>query len=225
MKFILNILPSSIRSIFSLDSRVPLSYTLMIILESSISLVRGLLKTRKLIFLGQNSRILAINKFYFSGGIIRIEKNCHLDCISEHGIRIGTNFKLGSYSKLQASGSLKDIGKGIFLGDNVAISDFAHIGGAGGVEIGSETIIGHCFSAHPEDHIFNNPDEFIKNQGVKRVGIKIGTNCWIGAKVTILDGVKIGDNCVIGAGSVVTKSFPNNVLIAGVPAKQIRVIR
>lgn len=53
--------------------------------------------------------------------------------------------------------------------------------------------------------------------------IVIGNNCWIGANVVVLPGVQIGDNCVIGAGSVVTKSFDSNLVIAGNPAKIIKV--
>lgn len=52
--------------------------------------------------------------------------------------------------------------------------------------------------------------------------IKIGNSCWIGASATINPGVTLGDNVVVGAGAVVTKSFPDNVVIAGVPAKVIR---
>jgi acetyltransferase-like isoleucine patch superfamily enzyme len=50
----------------------------------------------------------------------------------------------------------------------------------------------------------------------------IGPNCWIGSKVTILDGVTIGEGCVIAAGSVVTKSFPDYSVIGGVPARVLR---
>ena len=52
--------------------------------------------------------------------------------------------------------------------------------------------------------------------------VKIGRNCWIGEKVTILPGVTIGNNVIIGAGSVVTKSFEDNTIIAGCPAKCIK---
>ncbi|WP_374832802.1 acyltransferase [Paenochrobactrum pullorum] len=49
--------------------------------------------------------------------------------------------------------------------------------------------------------------------------IKIGNNVFIGAGCIILPGVIIGDNVVVGAGSVVTKSVPDNVVVAGNPAK------
>lgn len=48
--------------------------------------------------------------------------------------------------------------------------------------------------------------------------IKIGNNSYIGSNVIVLPGVNIGENCIVGAGSVVTKSIPNNVVVAGNPA-------
>lgn len=51
--------------------------------------------------------------------------------------------------------------------------------------------------------------------------IVIGKNCYISTGVTILAPVTIGDNVTIGAGAVVTKDIPDNVTVAGVPAKII----
>lgn len=51
--------------------------------------------------------------------------------------------------------------------------------------------------------------------------IKIGNNCFIGCRSTILPGVKIGDNTIIGAGSVVNRDIPANSVAAGVPCKVI----
>lgn len=52
--------------------------------------------------------------------------------------------------------------------------------------------------------------------------IIIGNDVWIGMDATILGGVEIGDGSVIAAGSMVTKSVPPNVLVAGIPAKIIK---
>ena len=50
----------------------------------------------------------------------------------------------------------------------------------------------------------------------------VGSNVWIGRRVMFLPGSGEGDNCVVAAGSVVTKVFPSNVVIGGVPARILR---
>jgi len=50
----------------------------------------------------------------------------------------------------------------------------------------------------------------------------IGNDCFIGMNSIILKGTKIGNNLIVGAGSVVHKSFPDNVIIAGNPAKIVK---
>lgn len=52
--------------------------------------------------------------------------------------------------------------------------------------------------------------------------VRIGNNVWIGDHAIVLKGVTIGDNSVVGAGSVVTKSIPSNVVVAGNPAQIVK---
>ena len=54
--------------------------------------------------------------------------------------------------------------------------------------------------------------------------IHIGNNVWFGAGVTVLPGITVGDNAIVGAGSVVTKDIPANAIVAGNPARLIRMI-
>ncbi len=51
----------------------------------------------------------------------------------------------------------------------------------------------------------------------------IGKKCFIGARAIIMCGVTIGDNVVVGSGAIVTKDVPSNCIVAGNPAKIIRV--
>lgn len=68
-------------------------------------------------------------------------------------------------------------------------------------------------------------DEKLRNSGLEYgKPISFGNSVWIGGGVIVLPGVTIGNNVVIAAGSVVTKSFGDNVLIGGNPAKVLKAI-
>lgn len=151
-----------------------------------------------------------------------IEELVRFQSILKKSIIIGKSCRIGYCSDVQSGLQFSNPSGVIKIGDNVAIGAYSHIGGAGNVTIGSNSIIGPYFSVHSENHSFSQNNTLYRFQDVSRKGILIGENCWIGAKVTILDGVTIGNNCVIAAGSVVTKSFSNNNLLAGVPARVLK---
>jgi acetyltransferase-like isoleucine patch superfamily enzyme len=156
------------------------------------------------------------------GKFLKLGRQVYVSGLAKEGVTFGNNVGIGAHSQIIVSTSLNDIGKFIHIGNHVGIGEFAYLGGAGGLEIGDDTIVGQYFSCHPENHNYQNSKLLIREQGVTRKGILIGKNCWIGSKVTVLDGVHIGDGCVIAAGAVVTQSFKDNSIIGGVPAKLIK---
>lgn len=175
-------------------------------------------------YISPTSTIKAGNLLKYKRGL-SVGKHCHIDALGTEGIRCDENVSFGMGTIMIVSGTLKNLGKGIVIGKNVGLGTFGMYGGAGGVEIGDESIFGNYVSVHPENHNFEDPDIPIRLQGVNRKGIKIGKNCWIGSKATILDGAVIGNNCIVAAGAVVRGFFPDNVIIGGVPAKIIKHIR
>ena len=78
--------------------------------------------------------------------------------------------------------------------------------------------VGIYTAAHPLD-----PQERASGKEYA-LPITIGNHCWIGGHATINPGVTLGDNVVVASGAVVTKSFGDNVVIAGVPARVISTI-
>lgn len=206
---------------FKLDESIGNLDLFFIIIRHGLGLFNGALRLRKMVSLGKQVRIYGKNKLVIDTGV-SIGDFVTLDGIGREGLRVGTASSIGSFSILKVSGSLLTVGKGIAIGQNVGIGEFAHIGGAGGVKIGSDTIVGSYFSVHPENHVFADTEIPIRLQGVTHQGISVGKGCWIGAKVTLLDGAVIGDGCVVAAGAVVKGKFPNNVIIGGVPARVLK---
>jgi acetyltransferase-like isoleucine patch superfamily enzyme len=83
--------------------------------------------------------------------------------------------------------------------------------------------MGNMISFHAENHVYENAQVPVRLQGYTRLGIRVGKNCWIGAKATILDGAVIEDGCVIAAGAVVTAGlYKANGVYGGIPAKLIK---
>ena len=136
---------------------------------------------------------------------------------------MGHNVSIGKYTTIECSGTVKNIGKGLSIGNNVGMGTHGYWGCAGGVTVGDNTIFGNYVSIHSENHIYTDVTIPIRLQGVERLGVSIGNNCWIGAKVTILDGVIIEDGCIIAAGSVLTNGrYKKNAIYGGVPAKLLK---
>lgn len=203
--------------------------TLLIVSFSLVqlkALIRGmqvLIRFRNPRFMMRGKRVEFLNlKKIHWGKFLRLGDHTYISSISKGFIKFGDNVSIGAFSRLIVSTTLDNPGSHIHIGNNVGIGEFAYLGGAGGLEIGDECIIGQYLSCHPENHITDELHFSIRFQGVTRKGIKIGKNCWIGSKVTILDGITIGNGCIIAAGAVVTKSFPDNCVIGGIPARLIK---
>ena len=91
----------------------------------------------------------------------------------------------------------------------------------GGITIEDDVFIGpHCVLA-TEYH----PEEPTTRHSLLTKPIVVKRNAWLGANVTVLAGVTIGENAIVAAGSVVTKDVPDNMVVAGSPAKVIREIK
>ncbi|AZB23010.1 acyltransferase [Kaistella haifensis] len=110
------------------------------------------------------------------------------------------------------------------LGNNVSIHPMCYIDAAGGIKIGSNVSIAHSTTLISTNHTWDNVDLPIKYNPETFAEIIIEDDVWIGCGVRILAGVKIRRRSVVAAGAVVNKSFDNNALIGGVPAKFLKAI-
>ncbi len=102
----------------------------------------------------------------------------------------------------------------IFGGVNYSVEPYL-------IEIGDNCVISGNVTFETHDggiYLFNDgSDDILGNFGK----IKIGNNCFLGARSIFLPDVEIGDNCLVAVGSVVANSFGDNSLIMGNPAKLV----
>ena len=113
----------------------------------------------------------------------------------------------------------------IQIGDFVFIGPEAYIAGRGGIKIGSGTIIAMRVIIRSSNHRYDGPDlrslPFDDVAILRRVDI--GENVWIGDHVTICPGVSIGEGSVVAMGSVVSQDVPPLSVVAGNPARVVKV--
>lgn len=111
-------------------------------------------------------------------------------------------------------------GTNVSIEENVFINRDVFINCRDKVEIGENSFLAFNVMILTATHEIGNTN--MRAGTHKRLPVKIGKGCWIGARATILPGVTLGDGCVIAAGSVVNKDCEANCLYAGVPAKKIK---
>lgn len=196
------------------------------ILRQAAAIVRGgvaqLVRAMppKLLFLSAKASIHGLELLHF-GPRLRLGERSRIICWSRGGISIGADFSLGENSILSNGfNPFSDIGR-IAIGANVGIGGQSYISCPSSLIIGDNTITGQYLSIHAQNHVYTDPVVPIRLQKTTARGVVIGADCWIGAKVTILDGVNVGDGSIIAAGAVVTQSFGPKSIIGGVPAKLI----
>ena len=136
------------------------------------------------------------------------------------------------------SSQLGKLGKGIVIEpsvifnrpSNISIGDHCYIGRNCVFDAYTFLAIGdHCQIAQDCKFITGNhakaPGRVMGFDDYDLAPIKIGHHVWIGFNAVVLPGVTIGDNCIVAAGAVVTKSFSQNKILGGVPARVIGIIK
>lgn len=118
------------------------------------------------------------------------------------------------YTSIVLNAEKIKIGRGVAR--SFAVSGHCYVQGYNGIEIGDDAFFAPGVKILSANH--NKRDFNLE----KAPPIQIGTHCWIGANAVILAGVTLGNNVIVGAGAVVTKSFPDNCVIGGVPARVIK---
>jgi acetyltransferase-like isoleucine patch superfamily enzyme len=132
-------------------------------------------------------------------------------------LTIGRWAWIGHGSKIRVHEGEAIIGAKTVLGQECTISAYQH------VSIGRECILADRVMLIDFDHGVVDVERPIRLQGIYKRDVRVGHNVWMGYGACVLRGVTIGDNCVVGTSAVVTRDVPANAVVAGVPARLLRM--
>lgn len=149
------------------------------------------------------------------------DDNARFEIIKELFGRAGKNLRV--YLPLRV-----DFGCNIYTGDNVLINQNCTFLDTNKITIGERVLIAPDVKIYTATHPLNAKERYYEtNDGCVHIQdmakpVQIGNDVWVGGGSIILPGVTIGNNVIVGAGSVVTKNIPDNVIVAGNPARIIK---
>lgn len=213
--------------VFTIDPVLPTAAIIRFSAARACSMFRGFLflpwlgsGSKGPIFLGNNARLRTPGRIRIAKGAT-VGEGVLIEGLSRRGVQIGPGATIGAHSIIMPTSVMRNLGEGCTIGANSGIGQYSFIGCGGGVQIGSNVIMGQYVSFHTENHLHEKLDEPIITQGVKRAPIVIEDDVWVGVKATFLSGVRVGRGSIVAAGAVVRGDVPPYSIVGGVPAKII----
>lgn len=174
------------------------------------------------LFVGRHVRVLFPRRLRVGRNVL-IGDHSYISAYGREGVDIGDNVSVREHAWVQVTSRLDEPGAGLTIGDGTYIGPRCVLGAGGGIRIGTRVLFGAGVQLLAEDHVFQDPDDPITAQGVRRRGITVEDDAWVGNSAIVLDGVTIGRGAVVGAGAVVTRDVPAGAIAAGNPARVIRM--
>jgi acetyltransferase-like isoleucine patch superfamily enzyme len=132
-------------------------------------------------------------------------------------VEFGRFVWIGHGSKIRCHEGVVEIGAKTVMGQECTISAYRR------VRIGEQCVIADRAMFIDFDHGVVEVERPIRKQGIYMRDVEVGSNVWIGYGACILRGVRVGDNSIVGTNSVVTRDVPANAVVAGIPARVIRM--
>lgn len=151
-----------------------------------------------------------------------------VNLLSAQHISIGNHSSIMRYCVLE---TCPDAGlhPQLEIGNSVSLGEYSHITCARKVVIGDGVLTGRFVLITDNSHGNSSKEEIAMPPLVRPVHsngpVIIGDNVWIGDKATILPNVTIGKGAIVAANAVVTKDVPAYAVVAGCPAKVVKMIK
>jgi acetyltransferase-like isoleucine patch superfamily enzyme len=150
-------------------------------------------------------------------GLLFLGRGLQIQIGKRGRVRFGRFVWIGDGTKIRCHEGEVIIGDKTVLGQECTISAYKQ------VRIGEQCVIADRVMFIDFDHGMVEVERTIREQGIYKRDVNVGSNVWIGYGACVLRGVQVGDNAVIGTNAVVTADVPANAVVGGIPAKVIRM--
>jgi acetyltransferase-like isoleucine patch superfamily enzyme len=150
-------------------------------------------------------------------GLLFLGRGLELQVARGAQLELGRFVWLGDGTKIRCHEGTVEIGAKTVMGQECTISAYQR------VRIGEQCVIADRAMFIDFDHGVVEVERPIRSQGIYKRDVEVGSNVWIGYGACILRGVRVGDNSIVGTNSVVTRDVPANAVVAGIPARIIRM--
>ncbi|MGE5282581.1 MAG: acyltransferase [Chloroflexota bacterium] len=150
-------------------------------------------------------------------GMLFLGRGLELEVARGARVEFGRFVWLGDGTKVRCHEGVVEIGAKTVMGQECTISAYQR------VRIGEQCVIADRAMFIDFDHGVVEVERPIRSQGIYKRDVEVGSNVWIGYGACILRGVRVGDNAIVGTNSVVTRDVPANAVVAGIPARVIRM--
>ncbi|MDX6602200.1 MAG: hypothetical protein QOF13_1402 [Solirubrobacterales bacterium] len=161
--------------------------------------------------------LTAAGRRWHTDGLVFFGRGLELQIAPGAEVNFGRFVWLGDGTKVRCHEGRVEIGAKTVMGQECTISAYKH------VRIGEQCVIADRAMFIDFDHGVVEVERPIRKQGIYKRDVEVGSNVWIGYGACILRGVRVGDNAIVGTHSVVTKDVPANAVVAGIPARVIRM--
>jgi acetyltransferase-like isoleucine patch superfamily enzyme len=150
-------------------------------------------------------------------GLVFLGRGLELEIGRRGRIDFGRFVWIGDGTKIRSHEGRVEIGAKTVMGQECTISAYQR------VRIGEQCVIADRAMFIDFDHGVVEVERPVRQQGIYKRDVVVGSNVWVGYGACILRGVSVGDNSIVGTNSVVTRDVPANAIVAGIPARIIRM--
>ncbi|MGH2723866.1 MAG: acyltransferase [Actinomycetota bacterium] len=157
------------------------------------------------------------NPHVVTRGMVFLSRGVEVRCTRGLGhLEIGRDVWVGRGTAIRCHEGFLRIGDRVVFGGRDTVNCYLE------VDIGQDCIFADDVYVGDFDHRYQDPEVPIQRQGIVKAPVRLGPDCWVGAKATVLRGATVGGGTVVGAASVVRGRVPERSVVVGNPGRVVK---